>query len=302
MDPASGMQIGELSRRVGMSTHALRAWEKRYGLLRPTRTTGGYRIYSSADERRVLGVLALRDAGVPTAEAVLRVLSAQRAATLPASPAPGEAGTSGEVPAVFLALFARAVHAFDEAVAQAALDDLVASAGIEAAITDGILPALHRIGVDWESGEVTIGHEHFATQLVRRRLSSYSLTWGVGTGPVAVLGCPPGELHDITLLCFGVLLGRRGWRIRYLGADTPVSEIARAARATGASAVIVAATRDQVFAQAQVALGELAATYSTYLAGRGVDADLLTRTGAQSLPADLRAAAEQITETVAALC
>ena len=76
MDPASGMQIGELSRRVGMSTHALRAWEKRYGLLRPTRTTGGYRIYSSADERRVLGVLALRDAGVPTAEAVLRVLAA----------------------------------------------------------------------------------------------------------------------------------------------------------------------------------------------------------------------------------
>lgn len=302
MDALTGMQIGELSRRVGVSTHALRAWEKRYGLLRPTRTTGGYRIYSGADERRVLEVLALRAAGVPTAEAVMRVLASERAASLPAGADFGSAATPGQVPAVFLALFARAVHAFDEAVAQAALDDLVASAGIEAAIIDGILPALHRIGVDWESGEVTIGHEHFATHLVRRRLSAYSLTWGVGTGPVAVLGCPPGELHDITLLCFGVLLGRRGWRIRYLGADTPVTEIARAAQATEAAAVVVAATRSRVFTDARQALGELAKTYPTYLAGRGADADLLAETAARALPPDLRAAAEHLTEMVGALC
>ena len=60
MSGSSAMRIGELSQRVGMTTHALRAWEKRYGLLRPTRTPGGYRVYGPADEKRVRHMLALR--------------------------------------------------------------------------------------------------------------------------------------------------------------------------------------------------------------------------------------------------
>ena len=47
------LRIGELSRRVGVSDHVLRAWESRYGLLRPARSAGGFRLYSDADEDRV---------------------------------------------------------------------------------------------------------------------------------------------------------------------------------------------------------------------------------------------------------
>ncbi|MGB4810082.1 MAG: MerR family transcriptional regulator, partial [Candidatus Phosphoribacter baldrii] len=47
------VRIGELSRRVGISDHTLRAWETRYGLLRPHRSSGGFRLYSADDERRV---------------------------------------------------------------------------------------------------------------------------------------------------------------------------------------------------------------------------------------------------------
>ena len=47
------LRIGELARRTGVSPELLRAWEQRYGLLQPTRTAGGFRLYSTADEARV---------------------------------------------------------------------------------------------------------------------------------------------------------------------------------------------------------------------------------------------------------
>lgn len=72
------MRIGELSRHVGVSTHVLRAWESRYGLLRPIRSPGGYRLYGPGDARRVLAVLALREEGVSAAEACRTVLRQER--------------------------------------------------------------------------------------------------------------------------------------------------------------------------------------------------------------------------------
>ena len=53
MAASTQLRIGELARRTGVSVELLRAWEKRYGLLRPSRTEGGYRLYSGDDEERV---------------------------------------------------------------------------------------------------------------------------------------------------------------------------------------------------------------------------------------------------------
>ena len=72
------MRIGELAAKVGVSTHVLRAWESRYGLLRPVRSAGGYRLYGHEDERRVREVVALRSQGVSAVEASRRVLAADR--------------------------------------------------------------------------------------------------------------------------------------------------------------------------------------------------------------------------------
>src|SRR5436190_1554714 len=47
------LRIGELSRRSGVSPELLRAWERRYGLLRPERSSGGLRLYSSSDLERL---------------------------------------------------------------------------------------------------------------------------------------------------------------------------------------------------------------------------------------------------------
>ena len=73
---ASTMRIGELAAKVGVSVHVLRAWESRYGLMRPVRSAGGYRLYGHENERRVREVIALRDTGVSAVEASRRVLAA----------------------------------------------------------------------------------------------------------------------------------------------------------------------------------------------------------------------------------
>ena len=331
------MRIGELAAKVGVSTHVLRAWESRYGLLRPVRSAGGYRLYGHEDERRVREVISLRDQGVSAVEAARRVLAAERAGT---SPLEGEtvdeavhdpasragraggagasadatgsgtasgAGATGRAPAtlrsdpqMLVAQLLDAVTALDEDRAHAVLDTAFLERSVESAVIDVVLPLFVRVGEMWELGRIGIAQEHFASSLVRRRLGALSLTWGVGTGPVAVLACPPGEFHDIVLLSFGVLLGRAGWRIRYLGPDTPIHSLAGAARMTQADAVVLACRRPSGFRAHGTQLRRLAEDHPVWLAGRGATPRVLEEVGVDSLGGDLVAAVRELTSTARA--
>lgn len=332
------MRIGELAAKVGVSTHVLRAWEGRYGLLRPQRSAGGYRLYGHEDERRVREVVALRSKGVSAVEASRRVLAAERGgttgrdeapdlgttdeATRGARPGPasGTASTAGEGtasamgsgtrdlasdglrsdPQVLVAQLLDAVTALDEDRAHAVLDTAFLERSVESAIIDVLLPLFVRVGEMWELGRIGIAQEHFASSLVRRRLGALSLTWGVGAGPVAVLACPPGEFHDIVLLSFGVLLGRAGWRVRYLGPDTPVHSLAAAARLTHADAVVLACRRPSGFRAHRSALRVLGEEHPLWLAGRGATPRVLEEIGVHHLGGDLVAAVAELTRAARA--
>src|SRR4029450_183477 len=75
-DPGPGyLRIGQLARRTGVSPELLRAWEQRYGLLQPTRTPGGFRLYSTDDAPGVQRMRALVPGGRPAARAARLVLS-----------------------------------------------------------------------------------------------------------------------------------------------------------------------------------------------------------------------------------
>ena len=128
-----------------------------------------------------------------------------------------------------------ATREFDEAGAHAVLDEILDSFGVEAVLRDVILPALEQVGDDWQRGSIDISQEHFVSNLIRGRLLALARLWGRGGGPLALLACAPGEQHDITLLAFGLVLRSHGWRILYLGADTPIETVARAAKTTAPS-------------------------------------------------------------------
>ena len=164
---------------------------------------------------------ALIDSGVSAAEAAR--LAASRASSPRRVPA-GRRGRSGD----HAERLAAALERFDETDANAILDDALARFTVDAVASRVLLPALREIGARWESGEVSVAQEHFATGLLRGRMLALGRNWGAGGGPLALLACPPGEQHDLGLIAFGLVLRERGWRIALLGSDTPIETIADA--------------------------------------------------------------------------
>ncbi|HEX2496607.1 MAG TPA: MerR family transcriptional regulator [Gaiellaceae bacterium] len=228
------LRIGELSRRTGVAPELLRAWERRYALLRPSRSEGGFRLYSEADERRVEEMRRHLRRGVAAAEAARLAVEGERAVE------PAVAGRS-ELEAD-AARLRGALDAFDERAAQTVLDELFAAFTVETVLSSVILPYLAELGERWSTGEATVAQEHFASNLIRGRLLGIGRGWDGGDGPRAVLACAPGELHDLGLVSFGVVLARRGWRITYLGPDTPVESVVDTAERLDPDLVVVAAT------------------------------------------------------------
>ena len=105
-----------------------------------------------------------------------------------------------------------------------------------------VIPYLADLGERWQRGTASVAQEHFASNVIRGRLAGLARGWGSGHGPRAVLACPPGELHDMGLMIFGIVLNRNGWRIDYLGMSTPVEELERSVEATRPDLVVLAAT------------------------------------------------------------
>ncbi|HET7312149.1 MAG TPA: MerR family transcriptional regulator [Mycobacteriales bacterium] len=283
------LRIGELSRRVGVSDHLLRAWESRYGLLRPSRSTAGYRLYSEADADRIRRMQAHLAAGLSAAEAARVVL----AETDP-SPTPSTPATGVEI-SELARMLRESLDAFDEPAAQAVLDRLLAELSVSTVLRDVVMPYLRELGDRWQGGVASVAQEHFASFVIRGRLAGLARGWGSGRGPRAVLACAPLELHDLALMVFGIVLNRRGWRIDYLGTSTPVAELVRAAEATRTDLVVLAASTRDVLEPIREELADLATRFPLALAGNGVDAELVAALGARHLLRDPVTEAEQLT-------
>ncbi len=266
-----------------MSVELLRAWEQRYGLLRPERSSGGFRLYSTEDESRVRRMTALIASGVSASQAAARASIDEPVAT--GGAATDELGV--EVRA--------ALDRFDAEGAHDALDRLLATVSVEIAITEVLVPLLHELGDRWQAGDATIGQEHFASNLVRGRLMGIARGWASGSGPVFVLACPPGEEHDLGLMMFGIALARRGARVLFLGADTPVATIAETVGDVAPAGVVIAVSRSVPLAAAASELRAMARDVAVYIGGPGVDEGAVRDLGGRLLDGDPVAAARALT-------
>ena len=135
---------------------------------------------------------------------------------------------------------ADSLDGLDEPAANSALDRLFSAYTIEAVLQRVVIPYLQRLGQRWATGEVSVGQEHFASSLIRGRLLGLARGWGAGDGPSLLLACPPGEEHDLGLIMFGIAAWRRGWRITYLGQDTPIATIEQAVDVVKPALVVLA--------------------------------------------------------------
>jgi DNA-binding transcriptional MerR regulator len=271
------LRIGEVARRTGVSTDLLRAWERRYGLLQPERAEAGYRLYSEGDVARVARMQELLRDGLAAAEA-----AAQARADADGGAASEPAAPRREVDVQRLA---EALARFDDTAAHEAFDRLLADFTGTAVLEHAVLPLLRSLGERWERGDASVAEEHFASNLIRGRLLGLARGWDGGGGPRAVLACASGERHDLGLVAFGIALRAHGWRVTFLGADTPAETLAVAVAAVAPAAVVVVALdRARLDGDAGV-LAEIARAAPLWVAG-DVDEALAERLGARLLDSD----------------
>jgi MerR family transcriptional regulator, light-induced transcriptional regulator len=281
------LRIGQLAKRTGVSPELLRAWEQRYGLLQPTRTAGGFRLYGAADEARVQHMQRLVAGGLAAAQAARLILSGDDPALGPASPS----ATTLEDAADDLTA---SLDRLDEQAANTALDRLFAAYTVETVLQQVVLPYLHRLGERWVTGEVSVAQEHFASNLLRGRLLGLAQGWGQGQGPGAILACVPGEQHELGLLAFGVALRRRGWRITYLGTDSPIGAVADLAGSLAPAVVVLLSMNPEGFLDHPREIEQLTNRAQVMITGTGATPEVAQQTQTHVLDQDPVSAAASI--------
>lgn len=197
--------IRDLSRITGLTSERIRAWERRYDLLSPSRLPNGYRVYSLEDLRTLLQVKAAVDGGASIGEVVgSRQVAAPR---LPSAARRAlESASRGEVE--------RARRELREA-----------GSGLSPLETWSTLvqPLLDRLGDRWAVGDVPIWLEHVLTRELRALMEERLAAAPAGDGPLAAVFCPEHEHHEMPLLAVAARLGENGWRPVVLGPHLPVS-------------------------------------------------------------------------------
>jgi len=213
-DPArsmsAGLNIAALAQRTGIPPDTLRKWEQRYRILQPDRTAGGQRRYSERDVARVEWLRERLDEGYRIGEA------AQLLGTVGVDP--------GRKAADHLHGILDAVECGEPAEIGIRLDQAFALLGVDATLADVLQPLLRTIGERWESGTLSVAEEHLVSEAVRARLGYLLGDAGGGVRGVALLACAPGERHELGLMMAAIALRRDGWKVVYLGADTPLAD------------------------------------------------------------------------------
>lgn len=283
-DAAPRYPIRTVAARTGLSAHVLRVWERRYGAVSPSRSTGP-RLYSEAEIERLRLLKTLVDSGIqigqlaPLPSNELRELVARHARSTPSESLTDDALT-------------REMHAVMNAVTQLdgqLLEQLLRRAAIVFPLRVFaerlVVPVLHRAGALWASSDICPAHEHLLSATVSRVLD-----WLVDSLPTAPPGreaiavTPSGQRHEFGARIAALVAMEEGWRVTYLGADLPAQDIAVAARARNAQVVLLSApieddAANSLVRELQALRGALGETVQLLIGGAGAQVIDVERSG-----------------------
>jgi DNA-binding transcriptional MerR regulator/methylmalonyl-CoA mutase cobalamin-binding subunit len=301
--------IKEASARSGVGAPLIRAWERRYGVVRPARTTAGYRLYDDATINVLATMRALIEAGW-TASQAARAISAgevpveavpvEDRSMAAASEREAAPSAAAEHRARTIARFVAAAQSTSPADTEAALDAIFAAGSFEAIVDDLLMPATAALGEAWTAGTLSVAAEHAASAAVGRRLAAVYQAAGVPARPSALVGLPPGGRHELGTLAFAAALRRRGVGVLYLGPDVTVEGwIDVAARTRARVAVIgVVVPADREGAAAVIAALQAQAVPIVAVGGAAAGQGLAPTDGLLVLPQNVVEAAAIIARAV----
>ncbi len=218
-------RIHRFSKLTGLSTHVIRAWERRYGLVTPTRGENRYRLYSDEDVRLFRFLKSQVDQGVSIGELAdvgreeLLVRAQQLVVEAVDEPPPSNA---------FVAELTQALQENNFATFERKLNGALAVIPFEEALQRFVLPLQVRVGDLWHAGQISTGQEHFASNHVKQKIfSAMNQFRRSDEGLRIVVACPSDEWHEISAMTVAYLCGARGCLVDYLGANLPISDLAK---------------------------------------------------------------------------
>ncbi len=280
---------------AGVSAPTLRAWERRYGVVSPKRTPGGYRVYDDADVRLLRAMKVLVLAGWSTRAAAEQVRAAGDA-----SIAELDETTPVDTDHDGITLLARLALDLDPHALDEALDREFARAPFEDLVDSWLMPALAELGSWWQAGRVSIGGEHMVTAGVLRKLSAvYDAAVPVTQGPLVLTGLPGGCRHELGVLAFATLLRRAGVNVRYLGGDLPTPSWVESVSQTDPAAIVLGVSTMSDVTAARDAINALRATCPEVLVYVGGGAQAAVHVAAHPLGHNLVEAMQALVSDLA---
>jgi methanogenic corrinoid protein MtbC1 len=245
--------IKAVAHLTGVAADTLRRWESRYGIMTPQRTASGYRMYSQQDVDTIHWLKARLEEGLSISRAceLLRQQGGLEVAPTP-SAAPPAAPSAAEGARPLGTLVEELVTAFGKASepqANQVLNEALALYSVEQVVNGLIFPALVEVGERWMQKEFTVAQEHFASAFVRSRLANlFHSSPYYAAGPLILVACAPGELHEIGAQVLALFLRRAGYRVVYLGQNVPEESLLSMIRTLHPALVCCAASRTETAA------------------------------------------------------
>lgn len=228
--------IGHVSEKTGVNSVTLRAWERRYGLIKPQRTPKGHRLYSTDDIALIKNILVYLDQGLSISKISDRILHSDTIQQQVSDQGPW---------ADYRQRFIHSISLFDEEVLDAIYNEAMSLYPVEVVTHKLIQPLLQELGERWEVArqlphETPVAEEHFFSVFIRNKLGARFHHRNIhNRGPRLVLACLPGEKHEFALLLLALAAHARGYRIVLLGADMPLHELALVVAKTQADALVL---------------------------------------------------------------
>jgi DNA-binding transcriptional MerR regulator/methylmalonyl-CoA mutase cobalamin-binding subunit len=226
--------------RTGLSPHVLRAWERRYRVVSPTRTDGGQRLYSDLDVERLLRLRRLTEQGHSIGRIALLPLTELVRLEEEAPADTAETASADAAKAATAAL--EATRRFDDLELQAVLERSAITLGVPVFVDQVVTPLLKRIGEGWSQHSLSVAQEHMASVVIRRVLGWLMRVYEARNGaPRVVVVTPPYFAHELGALMAAASAAAQGWSVTYLGPDLPVADLVSAVGQSGARAVAISA-------------------------------------------------------------
>jgi MerR family transcriptional regulator, light-induced transcriptional regulator len=225
--------IKTVAKMTGLTPHVIRAWERRYAAVQPTRTEGRHRLYSDADVERLQLLRRLTEAGHAIGHIARRsskelqsLAGGNQSELLRPNTDLGRRPVEGEI---LIKAGLEAVRSLNTAGLEEVLDRAIVTLGHQGLLRHVVAPLVQAVGELWKEGAITAAHEHFASALIRGFLTSSARPFAKGSGPKLLVATPAGQLHELGAVLVAAAAINDGWEVVYLGTSLPAAEIAGAA-------------------------------------------------------------------------